>query len=154
APKPPEPSLRPVASPLFDPKPTSPAPPTLPVITNNFSGVAAPVTPTTSARNTAAAGFGDTSANQEVNRASKTTSVAGFGESSGSREHGRPSRGEGIGTVGGFDVGITGGARGRGNTGSVMTAGFMAAADAPRSTTPARAVEPTNNDKPVEVLSK
>jgi TonB family protein len=154
APKPPEPLLRSVASPLLDPKPTSPAPPTLPVITNSFSSVAAPVIPTTPARNTAVAGFADTISNQDVKRGGKTTSVAGFGDSSGSRERGRPSRAEGIGTAAGFDVGVAGGTRGRGNAGSVMAAGFTAIADAPRATAPARSAEPTIIDKPVEVLSK
>jgi TonB family protein len=154
APKPPEPSLRSVASPLLDPKPTPPAPPTLPVITNSFSSVAAPVIPATPARNTAAAGFSDTTSSHDVNRASKTTSVAGFGDNVGARERGRPSRAESIGTIAGFDGGIAGGTHGRGNSGSVMAAGFTAIADAPRATASARSAEPTIIDKPVEVLSK
>src|SRR5207249_4980466 len=84
---PPAPPVPPafVAPRLPDPKPVPGLPvPQPPVITNVFAGMTASAEPVPPIRNTEAAGFGDASAN---------------------RQRGHSGRPDGIGTLGGFDVG-------------------------------------------------
>lgn len=144
-----------VIEPKAAPALTLPPPP---VVTNVFSNVAAPTLPVAPQRNTEASGFGEVTNNREGSRTGRVgaTAASGFGDAlSGSREPGRPGKAGGVAAASGFDSAATGGSQGGTNRGTVVAAGFAAAANVsrPPTSTPQKPPE-SGNEKPVEVLLK
>jgi TonB family protein len=158
------PSIPPV---LVDSKPSIPTAPQPPVITNVFSGTATPVEKTGSTVSPSTVGGFDQSVGvpggtgtrkggtvglSTVNGFDRSAGVAG---GTGTRNGGRGT--VGLSAVGGFDPsGAPGGTRsGNGTRAPVASAGFLSSLDVPKTPTNAgKAAQPTQIEKPVEILQK
>jgi len=161
-PSPMVPSIPPV---LVDTKPSIPTAPQPPVITNVFSGTATPVEKTGNAVSTSTIGGFDQTAGVPggtgTRKAGSLSAVDGFDRSGGvaggtaTRNGGRGA--VGLSAVGGFDPsGAPGGTRsGNATRAPVASAGFLSSLDVPKTPTNAgKAAQPTQNEKPVEILQK